>query len=84
MLLRVHGSRVIEAKGGATGASLLPKSTAPGTRDLIRLAARFTHGRVPVLPRLGAAPDSHDSSLFIATIRPGARVLRTEISISRR
>jgi len=39
--------------------------------DLIRLAARFTHDGFPSFLALGAAPDAHDSSTFIATIGQG-------------
>ncbi len=39
---------------------------------LIRLAARFTHDGLPSFLTLGAAPDAHDSTMFIATIGQGA------------
>ena len=65
--------RAIEARGAAPVLPLL--RTIDGARnraDLIRLAARFTHDGFPSFITLGAAPDAHDSSMFIATIGQGA------------
>jgi putative endopeptidase len=63
----------IEAKGARPLQPLLRDIEAVTNRErLIRLAARFSHDGFPSFLTLGAAPDSHDSTRFIATIGQGA------------
>ena len=62
----------IDAKGAQPVLPLLGEVDDVRNRaDLIRLAARFTHDGFPSFLALGAAPDAHDSSTFIATIGQG-------------
>ena len=65
--------RTIEAKGARPFQPLLRDIGAVKNREqLIALAARFSHDGFPSFLTLGAAPDSHDSTRFIATIGQGA------------
>ena len=47
-------------------------ATVKSREQLIKLAARFTHDGFPSFLTLGSAPDSHDSTMFIATLGQGA------------
>ena len=63
----------IEAKGVRPVLPLLRDIDAIRNRgQLVRLAARFSHDGFPSFLTLGAAPDSHDSTRFIATIGQGS------------
>lgn len=63
----------IDAKGAQPALSMLRDIDGVKNRaDLIRLAARFTHDGFPSFLTIGAAPDAHNSSMFIATIGQGA------------
>ena len=63
----------IEAKGARPLQPLLRDVDAVRSRlQLIRLAARFSHDGFPSFLTLGAAPDSHDSTRFIAVLGQGA------------
>src|SRR5258705_3449535 len=63
----------IEARGARPLQPLLRDIGAVKNREqLIKLAARFSHDGFPSFLTLGAAPDSHDSTRFIATIGQGA------------
>jgi putative endopeptidase len=63
----------VEAKGARPLLPLLRDIDAVKNREqLIRLAARFSHDGFPSFLTLGAAPDSHDSTRFIATMGQGA------------
>jgi predicted metalloendopeptidase len=62
----------IDAKGAQPVLPMLRDIDGVNNRaDLIRLAARFTHDGFPSFLTIGAAPDAHDSSRFIATIAQG-------------
>jgi predicted metalloendopeptidase len=62
----------IDAKGAQPVLPMLRDIDGINNRaDLIRLAARFTHDGFPSFLTIGAAPDAHDSSRFIATIAQG-------------
>jgi len=63
----------IEARGARPLQPLLRDIGAVRNRQqLVRLAARFSHDGFPSFLTLGAAPDSHDSTRFIATLGQGA------------
>ncbi|TMG79687.1 MAG: M13 family peptidase, partial [Betaproteobacteria bacterium] len=63
----------IETKGARPILPLLRDIAAVKNREqLITLAARFTHDGFPSFLTLGSAPDSHDSTMFIATLGQGA------------
>jgi endothelin-converting enzyme/putative endopeptidase len=63
----------IETKGARPILPLLRDIAAVKNREqLIKLAARFTHDGFPSFLTLGSAPDSHDSTMFIATLGQGA------------
>ncbi|HXD20985.1 MAG TPA: M13 family metallopeptidase [Vicinamibacterales bacterium] len=63
----------IEAKGARPLQPLLRDIGAVRNRQqLVRLAARFSHDGFPSFLTLGAAPDSHDSTRFIAMLGQGA------------
>ncbi|HEY3159184.1 MAG TPA: M13 family metallopeptidase [Vicinamibacterales bacterium] len=63
----------VEAKGARPLQPLLRDVDAVRNRQqLIRLAARFSHDGFPSFLTLGAAPDSHDSTRFIAVLGQGA------------
>ena len=63
----------IEAKGARPVQPLLRQVSDVGTRErLVRLAGRFSHDGFPSFITLGAAPDPHDSTRFVATIGQGA------------
>src|SRR6266581_831207 len=63
----------IETKGTRPILPLLRDIAAVKNREqLITLAARFTHDGFPSFLTLGSAPDSHDSTMFIATLGQGA------------
>ncbi len=65
--------KTIEAKGARPIQPLLRDIDGiRNRRQLIGLAARFTHDGFPSFLTLGSAPDSHDSTRFIATIGQGA------------
>jgi endothelin-converting enzyme/putative endopeptidase len=62
----------IETKGARPILPLLRDVAAVKNREqLIKLAARFTHDGFPSFLTLGSAPDSHDSTMFIATLGQG-------------
>jgi putative endopeptidase len=63
----------IEAKGARPLQPLVRDIEAVKNREqLIKLAARFSRDGFPSFLTLGAAPDSHDSTRFIATLGQGA------------
>jgi putative endopeptidase len=65
--------KTIEGRRATPVEPLLREIDAIRTREqLIRLAARFSHDGFPSFLTLGAAPDVHDSSVFIANLGQGA------------
>src|SRR5262245_59241652 len=65
--------KTIEARRATPVEPLLREIDAVRNREqLIRLAARFSHDGFPSFLTLGAVPDVHDSSVFIAVLGQGA------------
>jgi predicted metalloendopeptidase len=65
--------KTIEARRAMPLEPLLREIDAVRNREqLIRIAARFSHDGFPSFLTLGSAPDSHDSSVFVAVLGQGA------------
>jgi predicted metalloendopeptidase len=65
--------KAVEQKGAMPIAPLLREVESVNDRAaLVRLAGRFTHDGLPTFLQFGPAPNSRDSSMFIATLGQGA------------